>query len=114
LAKLETKQKRLASYICLACGSRTVSDALHIPQTRGARCYRGPKIQSRYHLVTQSPRESFDPQIEIWSTRNQLSQRALWKSSAYVLQLLWASLKAILYYNCCWGPLRKKSSLFIQ
>ena len=99
------------------------------PNCWGHTLSQGPKIRSRNHLV---PKKSFDPQIEIWSTRNQWSWRVLWKKSAYsTLQLLSVLLKvrylhiataiggpfeskaAYLYITFAVGPLWKQGTLHI-
>jgi len=64
------------------------------PLIGGGTLSQGPKIQSRLHLTRK---ETFDPQIEIWSTINQWSWGAFWKKSAYILQLLWAPWKLDIY-----------------
>jgi len=56
-----------------------------IPSIGGPMLSQGPQIQSRRHLA---PKQSFDPQIEIWNTRNQWSWGALWKKGTYTLEAL--------------------------
>jgi len=44
LAKLENTQKRLANYICFACGNRAVSAALYTPKCGAHAVTGGPKF----------------------------------------------------------------------
>ena len=77
-------------------------------------------------VTTKLPKESFAPQIEIRSAINQWSWGALWKKSAYALQVLWASLKEsywrpfesvmslLTHYICYCGPLCKRRTYTLQ
>jgi len=65
------------------------------PNWGGARCRRGPKIQSHHHLAPQrrlrSPKLKYEA-LEISEVRGPLE-----KKSAYALQLFWAPLNARYY-----------------
>jgi len=77
---------------------RAVSAALHTPQLGGARCHRGPKVQSRHHLAPQrnlrSPKLKYEA-LEISEFRGPFEIKVhysffgpLWQQGIYTLQLL--------------------------
>ena len=84
------------------CVDSAASAALHTPDW-GVHAVTG--AQNSVPSPLSSRKKASTPQTDIWSTRNQWSLGALWKKSAYTLQLLWAPLKArYLHITTTVGP----------
>ena len=81
------------TFVLTCTHSRIIRTTYH--PIGGARCHRGPKIQSHHHLAPQrrlrSPKLKYEA-LEISEVRGPLE-----KKSAYALQLFWAPLNARYY-----------------